>query len=103
MTAEVFVSKLPDAVRKRDVEAFFQTYGKIQSTALRSGYCFVKYYDVHAAEAAVANTYWELEDAKIIEPSTSMWGAPIFSIKKKLLKVRSQSSEWLLITEDLMQ
>ena len=39
--ARLYVGKLPNSARERDLEKFFKGYGKIREVVLKAGYGFV--------------------------------------------------------------
>ena len=54
-TQRVFVGNLAPDVRSRDVERFFQGYGKLGDISLKNGYGFVDFEDYRDAEDAVSD------------------------------------------------
>jgi len=41
MNTRVYIGRLPDSARDRDVERFFKGYGRIREILLKNGYGFV--------------------------------------------------------------
>lgn len=41
LMARLYVGKLPNSARERDLEKFFKGYGKIREVVLKAGYGFV--------------------------------------------------------------
>lgn len=52
-SSRVYVGRLPNNARERDVERFFKGYGSIREVILKNGYGFVEFDDLRDAEDAV--------------------------------------------------
>jgi len=44
MNTRVYIGRIPDTARDRDVERFFKGYGRIREILLKNGYGFVVCY-----------------------------------------------------------
>lgn len=51
--SRVYVGHLPYDARERDVEKFFDGYGRIREIMMKKGFCFVEFEDSRDAEDAV--------------------------------------------------
>lgn len=53
MSARVYVGRLSNFARERDIERFFRNFGRIKEIMLKNGYCFVDFEDHRDADDAV--------------------------------------------------
>jgi len=57
----VWMGRLPERVRSRDIEDFFRGYGKILDVSIKTKFAFIEFEDERDAEDAVR----DLDDKKI--------------------------------------
>lgn len=53
MAARVYIGRLSNYARDRDVEKFFKGFGRIRDIMIKNGYCFVEFDDFRDADDAV--------------------------------------------------
>jgi arginine/serine-rich splicing factor 4/5/6 len=53
MAARVYVGRLSNYARDRDIEKFFKGFGRIRDIMIKNGYCFVDFEDYRDADDAV--------------------------------------------------
>jgi len=53
MSTRVYIGRLANHVRERDVDRFFKGYGRIREILLKNGYGFVEFDDYRDADDAV--------------------------------------------------
>ena len=77
-TARVYIGRLSNYARDRDVEKFFKGFGRIKEIMIKNGYCFVvssaaKYCLVHLLKILVLALDLEgVHDVKLHHPSSSV-------------------------------